>query len=130
MHSHEFVLALLLPQFKAAMPKSHIAEAKKSDKQEGWRLNLADGRLLVKLFKNKELSPGVAPGALKKLCPQFKKCKADLSASGLCRIKAKMGLNVRSNGECWCCHFVVNAFIVDNKQCAQTFLSLCAINRA
>ena len=66
-------------------------------KNLGWKTNSKDGKLLTKLLKERKLSPGATPGYIKEQFPVFNKYKADSFASGLRRLKSKLGLNVRGN---------------------------------
>ena len=66
-----------------------------------WRADSSDGKLLEKLVKNKKISAGMTPGALKDLYPQFNVYKNVAFAGALRRLKLKYGANVRgdSSGE-------------------------------
>ena len=77
------------------MPKK-----KKTSRPEGklgFRANSKEGKYLSKLLKNKSVSPGITPGAIKELYPVFYKFKNDSFASGLRRMKTKFGYNIRGN---------------------------------
>ena len=63
----------------------------------GWRANSKDGKFLEKILKSGKLTPGITPGALKEIYPRFLKYKNNSFASGLCRMKAKLGINVRGD---------------------------------
>ena len=78
------------------MVRSNSSEGKKSNKI-GWKVGSKDGKFLTKLFKEKKISPGITPAALKKIHPRFIKYKKDSFSSGLRRLKTKLGVNVRGN---------------------------------
>ena len=63
----------------------------------GWKVSSNDGKFLIKLIKDKKVSAGVTPGAIKELHPRFLKYKNDSFAAGLRRLKTKYGLNVRGD---------------------------------
>jgi hypothetical protein len=63
----------------------------------GWKAASKDGKFLTELIKNKKLSPGITPGAIKEIHPRFNKYKPASFAAGLRRLKTKYGVNVRGD---------------------------------
>ena len=63
--------------------------------KKGWRADSEDGKFLTQLFEEGKLRPGDPPGHIKEHHPRFKKYKNDSFASGLRRLKIKLGINER-----------------------------------
>jgi len=64
----------------------------------GFKQNSKDGRFLAKLLKTGKVSPGAMPSWIKEMYPRFRVYKRDSFASGLRRMKAKLGLLTRHGG--------------------------------
>jgi len=77
------------------MGKQSKRRAARDEGKRGFKANSKEGRFLARLIKNKEISPGITPGALKELHPVFNEFKNNSFASGLRRMKNKFGVNVR-----------------------------------
>jgi len=66
---------------------------------KGFKSQSKDGKFLINLLKKKEVSAGITPTALKQMYPQFQVYKQDSLGSGMRRLKAKYGVNVRSDSD-------------------------------
>ena len=85
-----------------------------------WKSDSADGKLLCKLLKNKTVSPGVTPAALKENYPQFSVYKEKAFAAALRRLKNKYSTDCRAaSGEivvsyllCHCLQFYESSSLV------------------
>jgi len=77
------------------MGKISKRRAARDEGKRGFKANSKEGKFLARLIKNKEISPGITPGALKELHPVFNEFKNNSFASGLRRMKNKFGVNVR-----------------------------------
>ena len=74
---------------QATMPRNRSS----NKKYKGWKANSNDGKYLAKLLKSGKISPGTPPAAIKERFPIFDKYKPDSFASGLRRMKNKLGVN-------------------------------------